>query len=123
VPAARGGALRIYIDSPEGVTVDQCAEVSRHLNLILDVEDPLPGPYTLEVSSPGLERPFFSCEQLNPYLGQRIVLQLKEAIQDSKKWRGTLISADNNTIVLQTHVQEIAVSWSNVKKAHLLYEQ
>ncbi len=122
IPAARGGILRVYIDAPQGVTVEQCAEVSKHLNIILDVEDPLPGPYTLEVSSPGLERPFFSLDQLTPYIGNRLFLQLKEPLQGSKKWRGSLLKTDENSVFIQSQQQEISFPWETIKKIHLIYE-
>ncbi len=54
-----GGILRVYIDSPSGISISDCTNVSRHLDVILDIEDPIPGSYTLEVSSPGLDRSFF----------------------------------------------------------------
>lgn len=123
VPTARGGVLRVYIDSLEGVTVDQCAEVSKHLNILLDVEDPLPGPYTLEVSSPGMERQFFSIDQLQDYVGNRLFLQLKEPVQGSKKWRGDLLKTEENTIFIQTQQQKISFPWSTIKKIHLIYER
>ncbi|MDH5511786.1 MAG: ribosome maturation factor RimP, partial [Gammaproteobacteria bacterium] len=64
--------LRVYIDSPRGVNVDDCASVSRQLSALLDVEDPLPGHYTLEVSSPGLDRPLVKPEDFRRYIGETI---------------------------------------------------
>jgi len=119
----RGGTLRVYIDAENGVTIDQCATLSKGLNHILDVEDPIPGPYTLEVSSPGLERPFFTIEQLEPYTGSRLALQLTEPLADSRKWRGTLLGIEGGAVVLQTEDGTVRVPWNQVKTARLLSKE
>jgi ribosome maturation factor RimP len=123
VPATlKGGVLRVYIDSDEGVTIDQCAELSKHLNVILDMEDMIPGPYTLEVSSPGLERPFFTLDQLAPYMGRTLTVKLKEPLQGSRKWRGRLEAVGEGTITIQTQEQRVVIPWEQVHKANLVYE-
>jgi ribosome maturation factor RimP len=118
----RGGTLRVYIDAEGGVTIDQCATLSKGLNHILDVEDPIPGPYTLEVSSPGLERPFFSLEQLKGYTGRRIGLKLGSPFQGSRKWRGSLIGVENDAVVLEAESGSVRIPWGQVKKARLIYD-
>ena len=119
----RGSLLRIYVEAEGGVTIDQCKTVSKHLSLIFDVDDPLPGSaYTLEVSSPGLERPFFSIEQLRPYLGQKIALKCKQPVQGSKKWRGHVSSIDGNSIELQTENQTLSLDWDQCSRIHLVYD-
>lgn len=121
--APKGGVLRIYIDSPQGVGIDQCAELSKHLNPILDVEDPIPGSYTLEVSSPGLERPFFNFEQLAPYIGEKIYLKSRSPIEGRKKWRGQLLSARDMQIELDTGKDStVTIHWDEIKKIHLIYD-
>ena len=69
--------LRLYIDSESGVTVDDCAAVSHHISGVLDVEDPISGEYTLEVSSPGVDRLLFRLEHYPPYVGEWIELRLR----------------------------------------------
>jgi len=119
----KGGVLRIYIDSPQGVSIDQCAEISKHLNPILDVEDPIPGSYTLEVSSPGLERPFFNFSQLESYIGERIYLKLRSPLDGRKKWKGVLSAAGNMQIELTTDKENtITINWDDIKNIHLLFE-
>lgn len=120
--APKGGVLRIYIDSFQGVNIDQCAEISKHLNSILDVEDPIPGSYTLEVSSPGLERQFFEFEQLTPYIGEKAFVQLTSPQQGRKKLRGKLLSANNlNVELLDTENREtLNFRWNDIKKIHLI---
>ena len=122
-PAHKGGVLRIYVDSGKGVTIDDCAELSRHVNVLLDVEDPMPGPYTLEVSSPGLERPFFTFEQLRPYVGRLLLVNLRTPLQNSKKWKGKLLRLEDHELILQTETQEVHIPWNQVHKARLVYEK
>lgn len=122
VPASpKGGKLRIFMDSENGVTIDQCAEASRHISMLLDVEDPIPGSYVLEVSSPGLERPFFHFHQLTDYIGHPVSLVLKDPVQGSKKWRGTLVQAADNELTLHTGSSTLTCSWDQVQKMHLVY--
>ena len=124
IPASfKGGVLRIYVDSEQGVTIDDCAELSRHVNVLLDVEDPVPGPYTLEVSSPGLERPFFSFDQLEPYVGRVILVKLTAPLQNSKKWKGRLLRLEDEELILQTDNQEVHIPWNQVHKARLVFEK
>ncbi len=115
------GILRIYVDSENGVTIDQCAELSRHLNLILDVEDPIPGPYNLEVSSPGLERKFFELEQLKPYINYKINLKLKQPVNGRKNWKGTVLKVEDQKFVLLVDNQQILFSWDQIQKANLIF--
>ena len=122
IPASpKGGTLRLYIDGPGGVNVDQCAEVSRHVSALLDAEDPLPGPYTLEVSSPGLERPFFSLEQMAPYAGELIEAKLKGPLQGRKKWRGILLEAAGTHIRLEVEGGKVELPWDAIQKVNLKY--
>ena len=122
IPASpKGGTLRLYIDGPGGVNVDQCAEVSRHVSALLDVEDPLPGPYTLEVSSPGLERPFFSLEQLGSYKGQLLEIKLKEPFEGRKKWRGLLLETPGNRVRIEVEGRKVDLLWDAIQKINLKY--
>ncbi len=88
-----GGAstLRIYIDHGNGVTLDDCTLVSHQLSGILDVEDPLPGHYDLEVSSPGLDRPLVFAEHFERFAGQRIKVRLAEKVEGRRNLEGVLL--------------------------------
>jgi len=119
VPSSRGGTVRVYIDAPEGVNVDQCAQASRHLSHILDAEDPIPGSYTLEVSSPGLERPFFSLDQLREYLGSQVRLKTDTAVQGRKKWRGWIKDTEQDRLHLDTDSGPQVFDWENIRLIHL----
>lgn len=114
--------VRVFLDSPEGVGIDECTAVSRHLSLTLDVEDIIPGAYNLEVSSPGLERPFFSPDQLTGYVGQTIRLRLYTPQDGRKNFKGRLESVDGNAFTLVDGKDSFTLQWEDVSKANLVYE-
>lgn len=93
--------LRVYIDGPEGVTVDNCAAVSHQISGILDVEDPISGEYTLEVSSPGMDRVLFEPSQYVRYAGSLLLVRTNGAIAGRRRFRGRLVSASESGFVLQ----------------------
>ena len=118
--------VRIYVEGPDGVTIDQCAKLSRHIGLTLEVEDVMPDAYTLEVSSPGLERPFFNAEQVSGYIGKPAAMVLREPHDDfpgRRKFQGTVKSVTGNSIVLSLPDDEgdLTVNWDDLKKAHLVH--
>ncbi len=119
--------------SAEGVSIDQCARLSRGLGLALEVEDVVPTAYVLEVSSPGLERPFFRLEQLLPYVGRCIAFSLTaplEACPGRKNFVGALervadsffiITLDDAPLFSKEAPGRVHVPWEMVKKAHLIH--
>jgi ribosome maturation factor RimP len=118
-------------ETPDSVTIDECAEISRLVGLALDVDDALTGTWILEVSSPGFERLFFSLDQMKPYLGQRINVLLSAPLPDwqaRKKFHGLLESVGENEFVMDlsgTSVSEaksVKIPWSFVRRAHLTHE-
>ncbi|WP_319542872.1 ribosome maturation factor RimP [uncultured Pseudodesulfovibrio sp.] len=114
--------VRIYIDSPDGVHIDQCARVSRQVGLMLEVEDVIPGAFTLEVSSPGLERPFFSPDQMVNYIGREVKITLFETHDDRRKFKGTLTGVKGDTITLNVDEEILNFKWISIKKAKLIHE-
>jgi len=117
------GLLRVYIDHPEGVTLDHCAEVSDALSGVLDVEDPLPGAYRLEVSSPGVERPMFRTSDFARFAGQRVRLRLYKPVAKQKKFEGVIQGVDGEEItVLVDEVGELVFRFEEAEKANLVYE-
>jgi len=88
--AGRNSTLRIYIDGPDGVSVDDCARVSHQVSGILDVEDPIPEQYMLEVSSPGMDRPLYTLEQFQAYAGHQVQLRLRMPFEGRRKFKGLL---------------------------------
>ena len=86
-----GATLRVYIDHSEGIDVENCTEVSHQLSGVLDVEDPLPGHYDLEVSSPGLDRPIVFAEHFRRYAGSRVKIRLAEKVEGRRNLEGVLL--------------------------------
>ncbi|QKT02567.1 ribosome maturation factor RimP [Ectothiorhodospiraceae bacterium 2226] len=118
----RGGLLRLYIDAEAGITLDDCERVSRQVSAVLEVEDPIPGRYTLEVSSPGLDRPLFSAAHYNRFLGRRARLRLQQPVEGRRKITGVIVAVRDETVVLEEDGAEYAVPLVNVEKANLVPE-
>ncbi|SDN33951.1 ribosome maturation factor RimP [Desulfonauticus submarinus] len=116
------GLLRIYIDKENGITIDELAKFSRELEVVLDIEDIIPGSYNLEVSSPGLNRKFFHPNQLKRFIGQSIKVKLKEPINKQKVFKGKLIKVEQNIFFLQTDKQEIKIDFFETEKVNLEYK-
>lgn len=114
--------VRVYLDSEQGVGIDECTEISRHLSLALDVEDIIPGAFTLEVSSPGLERLFFSVEQMRPYIGQGVRIRLENPLAGRKNFKGRLESIAPPMFTLSDDGTAYELNWNDVGKANLIYE-
>ncbi|WP_407944280.1 ribosome maturation factor RimP [Maridesulfovibrio sp.] len=124
VTSANRPAVIIYIDSEDGVSIDQCAEVSRDVGLMLEVEEVIDSAYVLEVSSPGLERKFFKPEQMSSYVGRKMDIALVFSIEGRKKFRGLLQETDEEGIQIKLEDQEdpIKIEWDRIKKAKLIHE-
>ncbi len=111
--------LRLYIDGENGVGVDDCAAVSRQVSSILDVEDPISGDYTLEVSSPGLDRLLFQLEQFPDYTGEWIEIRLRVPFEGRRKFKGTLKGIEGEDVVVQIDEQEFLLPHSSVDRAQV----
>ncbi|MDO9082653.1 MAG: ribosome maturation factor RimP [Humidesulfovibrio sp.] len=107
--------------SAPGVTIAACARVSRHLGALLDAEDAVPGAYVLEVSSPGLERRFFSPEQLSAYLGRTVDVRLSQPQDGRRHLRGLLSEAGTDFLVVDEDGVRTRIAWAQVKSAHLVH--
>jgi ribosome maturation factor RimP len=119
-PGGKKSIVRIFIDSDQGVSIDQCAELSRNLSVVLDVEDVIPGSYTLEVSSPGIDRKFFSPSQMDKFTGHKVKICLREALQGRKKFSGTLEKVEQNIVVVSSDSgKEWNFDWDTIEKANL----
>ncbi|AAU38053.1 MULTISPECIES: ribosome maturation factor RimP [Basfia] len=118
--AGRFMTVRLYIDKEGGVTVDDCADVSRQVSAILDVEDPIADKYNLEVSSPGLDRPLFTLEQFQRYVGQEISVHLRIPMLDRRKWQGKLERIEGDMLTLIVDDQEQSFALSNIQKANVI---
>ena len=112
--------LRIYIDGPDGVTVEDCADVSRQVSAVLDVEDPISGRYTLEVSSPGLDRPLVKPADFIQYVGETIKVKLYEPIDGRSKFKGELTEASEDHIVMHSGGSDHRLEYTAMERARLV---
>ncbi|NJB66987.1 ribosome maturation factor RimP [Desulfobaculum xiamenense] len=113
--------LRVYVDTEDGVTIDECARLSRDVSVALDVEDIISTRYTLEVSSPGLDRKFFDPAQMVPYIGQNVSVALIEALDGRKGYSGKLVAVEAQTITIEDGEGTVTCNWDEIKKANLRY--
>lgn len=120
VSQGRNSTLRIYIDSEQGVTVDDCAKVSYQVSSILDVEDPIEGNYTLEVSSPGLDRPLFTLPQYTKYVGHRLKISLRVPFEGRRRFTGMLNAIEDDEIILQVDQEEYVLPFETIEKANVV---
>ena len=113
--------LKIYIESVDGINVDDCARVSRQVSAILDVEDPIPGEYMLEVSSPGVERRLFKPEHFNVCKGEKVQITLRQAFDGRRKFKGLLCGLEDEEVVIRVDdAQEIVLPMDSIERARVL---
>ena len=114
--------LRVFIEKPEGVDLDDCAAVSRELSSLLDEKDPIPGDYMLEVSSPGLERPLKKDKDFEKYEGRKINIRTFAPFNGSKEFVGELAGLKDNEIILRTEGETIAIPRDKAAQVRLEVE-
>ncbi len=112
--------LRLYIDRDEGVTVDVCADVSRHVSDVLDVEEFSNAAYTLEVSSPGMDRILFKESQYAEAVGEQVEVRLNFPFEGRKKFIGVLTGVQDSTAVVQIDDEEFLLPLENIQRARVL---
>jgi len=116
----RNGLLRVYIDTENGITVDDCQRVSHQISGVLDVEDVIKGQYQLEVSSPGLDRPLFTKEHFERFEGHRANLKLTAPLNGQRKFKGILKGVKNNQVILEIEQEVISIPFNAIDKANLI---
>jgi len=119
-PSRGEGLLRIYIDSESGINVDDCAQVSYQVSGILDVEDPVPGHYRLEVSSPGVNRPLFTLEHYRRYIGETARLRLLGTWEGRRSLSGTLVGVEDDHVIIDDQSGRYRVPFDRVDRANLV---
>jgi ribosome maturation factor RimP len=118
--AGRGSAVvRLFIDSPEGVGLEDCERVSREVSALLDVEDPIPSAYRLEVSSPGFDRVLRTRAHFARFVGSRVFVELCAPRAGRRRYTGRLLSADEAGIALDVDGQRVPMSFAEIGKARL----
>ena len=119
-PHPKHGLLRIYIDSPNGILVDDCSKVSHQISGVLDVEDPIQDNYQLEVSSPGADRPFFYIHQFKQFIGSTVLVNLYRPIAGRKKITGIIEKVVDDIITLREADSVFEVPFDAMSKARLV---
>jgi ribosome maturation factor RimP len=114
--------VRVYVDQPGGVTLDDCERFSRNLGALLDVEDPLPRSYTLEVSSPGLDRPLRNIKDFQKNSGKLARVITLEKIENQNFFVGRIKEVAHDLIKLSVSNREITIPFENISKAKLEVE-
>ncbi|HQN18466.1 MAG TPA: ribosome maturation factor RimP [Syntrophobacteraceae bacterium] len=118
---SHGWVLRLYIDQEDGITVEDCAQVSRIVSDLLDVSDPIINQYHLEVSSPGLNRPLRKWEQFQKVIGSVVDVRTSTAIADRRRFKGKLITADPEGITVDCEGVVYDIPLSLLERARLRY--
>mgnify|MGYP001040831087 CR=1 FL=1 len=113
--------LRVYIEKEEGVSIEDCEKVSRQLSALLDVENPISGEYTLEVSSPGLERPLFKLEQFQLFIGDTVRIRTRGPIQGRRKFKGTIVEVAGDIVVVEIDGNNYNLPHADIEKATIVY--
>jgi ribosome maturation factor RimP len=116
----KGGLVRLYIDKPDGIDLDDCEKVSRAVSALLDVEDPVPGNYNLEVSSPGLDRKLTKVAHFQRFTGETVKVQMRFPIEGRRRFRGTLVSSDEENIVVEVDGESFSLPLKTIDTARLV---
>lgn len=119
-PQGKRSCLRIYIDGPEGVSVDGCAQVSHQVSGVLDVEDPIAGEYTLEVSSPGWDRPLFTLSQYERFVGGEVLVRLLAPLDGRRRYKGVLQQIQDEVLDLLVEGKVVQVPFAQIDKGNVV---
>ena len=116
----RTKTLCVYIERESGVGVEDCEAVSRQLSSLFDVEDPIAGEYTLEVSSPGLDRPLFKAEHYARFIGETVKIKLRQAFDGRRNYRGLLRAVENDEVFVEVDGDEYILPIETIEKANIV---
>ena len=120
ISQGRHSLLRVYIDHPNGILVEDCEAVSRQVSGVLDVEDPITNEYTLEVSSPGMDRPLFTLEQFAAHAGEQIKVKLRSPFDGRRNFQGLLRGVEDQDVVVQVDEHEYLLPIEMIDKANVV---
>lgn len=112
--------LRVYIDHPDGISVEACATVSRQISAVLDVEDPITGDYTLEVSSPGMDRPLFTLEQFAEHTGEQVKIRLRVPYEGRRNFQGVIRGVEGDEVILLVDEHEYLLPIDSIDKSNII---
>lgn len=119
VGAKKAPTIRVFIDTPEGVSFDQLAKSQAWINEIMDALDPFPGAYTLEVSSPGIDRPLRTPQHFARFAGDVAVVKMGHPIDGRSNFTGKIVAADNENVTLSIDGEDVVLPFDDMKRAHL----
>src|SRR5580693_2262681 len=119
VPGRGGGSLRIFIDRPEGIGIEDCERVSREVSALLDVEDPIPTAYSLEVSSPGDDRVLRIPAHYERFKGSRVLVELVAPRDGRRRYTGVMQEVSATGVTLEVDRQRVDVAFGEIAKARL----
>ena len=119
IPQGAYTVLRIYIDKESGVTLDDCSTVSTQLSAVLDVEEPITCKYTLEVSSPGSDRPLFTLEHFQRFVGHNAAIRLHTPMDGRRNFKGKIVKVDDNIISIDVDGELFQLSFDTIELANL----
>ena len=114
------GVLRLFIDRPEGITLEDCERVSHQVSGLLDVADPIPGDYNLEVSSPGADRKLVNPEHFDRYAGSMVKAKFRRLVDGRRRVRGQLLDRDGDTLRIKADDTTLSVAIDNVEVMRLM---
>lgn len=120
ISQGRHSLLRIFIDKEGGVLVEDCEIVSRQVSGVLDVEDPIAVEYTLEVSSPGMDRPLFTLEQFAAHAGDQVKIKLRTPFEGRRNFQGLLRGVEEQDVVVQIDDHEFLLPIDSIDKANII---
>jgi len=113
--------LRVFIDDAEnGIAIDDCEKVSRQVSGVMDVEDPIQTEYTLEVSSPGMDRPLFRLEQYEAFIGHKVQIKLRMAFEGRRKFQGLIKGVEGDDVVVVVDDHEYLLPFDSIEKANIV---
>ena len=118
--SGRGGLVRLTIDKPDGIDLEDCEKVSQAASALLDVEDPVPGEYSLEVSSPGLDRKLTKVEHFQRFEGETLKISMRFPIEGRRRFRGTLVSSNDENIVVEVDGESHSLPLTMIDTARLV---
>lgn len=118
----RHATVRIYIDKPGGITIEEVAQLSRQISVLFDVHEPIQGNYTLEVSSPGLDRPLFTPQHFQQQVGQTIWVKTQMMRENRQNFKGVLLDASETQIQLRLEDGvEVTFAYDEIDKAKRVF--
>lgn len=121
-PQGKHSLIRLYVDKPSGIGIEDCARVSRQVMALLEVDAPEFAEYTLEVSSPGMDRILFTPKQYREYIGRQVSIHLNVAIKGQRNFKGVLKDVQSSAICIESDQELISLSFADIHEARLLPE-